>query len=84
MHRTRQHATSGEEEYLQVLFWLHEVGLPMTGANLGRALRLSAPTVSEMVGRLERDGYITRDAERRSASPYRARPTPSGLPAVTG
>lgn len=64
MHRARQHATSGEEEYLQTLFWLHEVGLPMTGANLGRALRLSAPTVSEMVGRLERDGYISRDAER--------------------
>ena len=57
-------ATVAEEEYLQSLFWLKEAGLPMTGANLARAMQLSAPTVHEMVGRLERDGYVTRDAER--------------------
>ena len=32
----------------------------MTGANVARAMQLSAPTVHEMIGRLERDGYITR------------------------
>jgi DtxR family transcriptional regulator, Mn-dependent transcriptional regulator len=58
------HATEAEEEYLQTLFWLYEAGLPMTAANLARAMQLSAPTVSEMVGRLERDGYITRNHER--------------------
>lgn len=57
-------ATVAEEEYLQSLFWLYEAGLPMTGANVARAMQLSAPTVHEMVGRLERDGYITRDKER--------------------
>src|SRR5579875_584690 len=57
-------ATVAEEEYLQSLFWLQEAGLPMTGANLARAMQLSAPTVHEMVGRLERDGYIVRDSER--------------------
>jgi DtxR family transcriptional regulator, Mn-dependent transcriptional regulator len=57
-------ATVAEEEYLQILFWLHEAGLPMTGANVARAMQLSAPTVHEMVGRLERDGYITRDKGR--------------------
>jgi DtxR family Mn-dependent transcriptional regulator len=57
-------ATEAEEEYLQSLFWLHEAGLPMTGANLARAMQLSAPTVSQMVGRLERDGYIARDSGR--------------------
>jgi DtxR family transcriptional regulator, Mn-dependent transcriptional regulator len=57
-------ATVAEEEYLQILFWLHEAGLPMTGANVSRAMQLSAPTVHEMVGRLERDGYITRDKNR--------------------
>jgi DtxR family Mn-dependent transcriptional regulator len=57
-------ATVAEEEYLQILFWLHEAGLPMTGANVARAMQLSAPTVHEMVGRLERDGYITRDKSR--------------------
>jgi DtxR family Mn-dependent transcriptional regulator len=57
-------ATVAEEEYLQSLFWLEEAGLPMTGANVARAMQLSAPTVHEMVGRLERDGYITRARDR--------------------
>jgi len=57
-------ATVAEEEYLQSLFWLHEAGLPMTGANVARAMQLSAPTVHEMIGRLERDGYITRGQDR--------------------
>jgi DtxR family Mn-dependent transcriptional regulator len=57
-------ATDAEQEYLESLFWLFEAGLPMTAANLARAMRLSAPTVSEMVGRLERDGYISRDSDR--------------------
>jgi DtxR family transcriptional regulator, iron-dependent repressor len=59
-----EHATVAEQEYLESLFWLFEAGLPMTGANLSRAMRLSAPTVHEMLGRLERDGYIARNAER--------------------
>jgi DtxR family transcriptional regulator, Mn-dependent transcriptional regulator len=58
------HATVAEEEYLQTLFWLHEVGLPMTGANVARAMQLSAPTVHEMIGRLERDGYIERAPDK--------------------
>jgi DtxR family Mn-dependent transcriptional regulator len=58
------HATVAEEDYLQTLYWLFEAGLPMTGANLARAMQLSAPTVHEMLGRLERDGYIVRDAGR--------------------
>jgi DtxR family Mn-dependent transcriptional regulator len=57
-------ATPAEEEYLQSLFWLQEAGLPMTGANLSRAMQLSAPTVHEMIGRLERDGYVTRGGDR--------------------
>jgi DtxR family Mn-dependent transcriptional regulator len=57
-------ATPAEEEYLETLFWLFEAGLPLTGANMARAMRLSAPTVSEMLGRLERDGYIARRANR--------------------
>ena len=58
------HATAAEEGYLESLFWLFEAGLPMTGANLARAMQLSAPTVHEMLGRLERDGYIVRDSDR--------------------
>ncbi len=61
---TTDTATVAEEEYLQILFWLQEARLPMTGANIARAMQLSAPTVHEMVGRLERDGYITRGQDR--------------------
>ena len=46
------------------IFWLQEAGLPMTGANVARAMQLSAPTVHEMIGRLERDGYVTRGADK--------------------
>jgi DtxR family Mn-dependent transcriptional regulator len=59
-----EHATVAEEEYLQTLFWLQEAKLPMTGANVARAMQLSAPTVHEMIGRLERDGYITRGGDK--------------------
>ena len=59
-----EHVTVAEEEYLQTLFWLYEAGLQMTGANVARAMQLSAPTVHEMVGRLEKDGYITRAADK--------------------
>ena len=59
-----EHATVAEEEYLQTLFWLQEAELPMTGANVARAMQLSAPTVHEMIGRLERDGYITRAQDK--------------------
>ena len=61
---TTEHATIAEEEYLQVLFWLEEAGLPKTGANVARAMQLSPPTVHEMIGRLERDGYITRAGDK--------------------
>jgi DtxR family transcriptional regulator, Mn-dependent transcriptional regulator len=61
---TSESATVAEEEYLQIIFWLQEAGLPMTGANVARAMQLSAPTVHEMIGRLERDDYITRGADK--------------------
>jgi len=57
-------ATVAEEEYLQIMYWLQEAGLPMTGANIARAMRVSAPTVHEMIGRLEADGYVTRAADK--------------------
>src|SRR5205814_5084948 len=57
---TTDQATVAEEEYLQIMFWLEEAGLPITGANIARAMQLSAPTVHEMIGRLEQDGYVKR------------------------
>ena len=67
------HATPAEEEYLQTIYWLMEAELPITGANVARAMQLSQPTVHEMLGRLEQDGYVTRDEDRALAF------TPSGL-----
>jgi DtxR family Mn-dependent transcriptional regulator len=71
-------ATVAEEEYLQSLFWLQEAALPMTATNVARAMQLSAPTVHEMLGRLERDRYITRGADRTIAF------TPSGAEHAEG
>jgi DtxR family transcriptional regulator, Mn-dependent transcriptional regulator len=59
-----EHATPAEEEYLQTIYWLMEAGLPITGANIARAMQLSQPTVHEMLGRLEHDGYVTRGGDR--------------------
>jgi DtxR family Mn-dependent transcriptional regulator len=56
--------TVAEEEYLQSLYWLQEASLPLTAANVARAMQLSPPTVSEMIGRLEEDGYISRAADK--------------------
>ncbi len=57
-------ATVAEEEYLQIIYWLQEAGLPMTGANVARAMQLSPPTVHEMVGRLIDDGYVARNDDK--------------------
>ncbi len=64
MRMSSDHATVAEEEYLQTIYWLEEAGLPITGANVARAMQLSAPTVHEMVGRLEADGYIVRNPDK--------------------
>src|SRR5436305_1171551 len=62
--RVSEMATAAEDEYLQTIFWLEEAELPMTGANVARAMQVSAPTVHEMVGRLESDGFITRNPDK--------------------
>ena len=61
---TSENATVAEQEYLEIMFWLEEAGLPMTGANIARAMQLSPPTVHEMIGRLIGDGYVERNADK--------------------
>jgi DtxR family Mn-dependent transcriptional regulator len=61
---SQETATVAEQEYLEIMFWLEEAGLPMTGANIARAMRLSPPTVHEMIGRLVADGYVERGADK--------------------
>src|ERR1044072_6746709 len=46
------------------MFWLEEAGLPITGANVARAMQLSPPTVHEMIGRLTDDGYVERNPDK--------------------
>jgi DtxR family transcriptional regulator, Mn-dependent transcriptional regulator len=70
---TAAQATVAEEEYLQIIFWLEEAGLQITGANIARAMQLSAPTVHEMIGRLEDDGYIERARDKSLAFTARGR-----------
>jgi DtxR family Mn-dependent transcriptional regulator len=57
-------ATVAEEEYLERIYWLMEAELPITGANIARAMQVSAPTVHEMVGRLTKDGFIVRNDDK--------------------
>jgi len=64
MNTSTGHATDAEEEYLQALFWLQEAELPLTGANVARAMQLSPPTVHEMIGRLVEDGYVAREPDK--------------------
>jgi DtxR family Mn-dependent transcriptional regulator len=61
---SHEQATVAEEEYRQTMYWLREAGLPITGANIARAMQVSAPTVHEMLGRLESDGYVDRAADK--------------------
>ena len=61
---SHEQATVAEEEYLQTIYWLEEAGLPITGANIARAMQVSAPTVHEMIGRLEEDGYVVRAGDK--------------------
>lgn len=46
------------EEYLEAMFELEEVGVPVIRARLAERLGHAAPTVTEMVRRLEDEGYV--------------------------
>jgi DtxR family Mn-dependent transcriptional regulator len=52
------------EEYLETIFALEEEGIPVIQARLAERLRKAAPSVSEMLDRLEAEGLITRSARR--------------------
>jgi DtxR family Mn-dependent transcriptional regulator len=57
-------ATVAEEEYLERIYWLEEAELPITGANIARAMQVSPPTVHEMLGRLVNDGFVSRNEDK--------------------
>ncbi len=50
------------EEYLETIYELEEAGIVPIRARIVERLGVSAPSVSETVKRLEREGYLTLDA----------------------
>ncbi len=52
------------EEYLETIFALEEEGIPVIQARLAERLGKAAPSVSEMLDRLESDGLIARSARQ--------------------
>src|SRR3954454_17364513 len=65
------------EDYLVTIYELRESGIPPMRARLVERLGVSAPTVSETVARLVREGLLTLDAQRVLQL------TPRGLVAAT-
>jgi DtxR family Mn-dependent transcriptional regulator len=57
------------EEYLEAIFSLEEEGIPVIQARLAERLDKAAPSVSEMLERLEADGLILRNGRRISMTP---------------
>jgi DtxR family transcriptional regulator, Mn-dependent transcriptional regulator len=53
------------QEYLESLYWLGEAGIDRTPINLARAMQVSPPSVTEMVGRLGREGLVSRGPDKR-------------------
>jgi len=52
-------SSPASEEYLQVIYTLADEGASVIGARIAEFLGVSAPAVSEMLHRLERDGLLT-------------------------
>lgn len=52
------------EQYLETIYELEESGVPPMRARLVERLGVSAPSVSETVARLEREGHVTLDRAR--------------------
>src|SRR3954467_9708794 len=52
------------EDYLETIYELEESGIPPMRARLVERLGISAPTVSETVARLEREGLLELDEHK--------------------
>jgi DtxR family Mn-dependent transcriptional regulator len=57
------------EEYLETIFALEEEGIPVIQARLAERLDKAAPSVSEMLDRLESDDLITRSSRQITMTP---------------
>ncbi len=57
------------EEYLETIFALEEEGIPVIQARLAERLDKAAPSVSEMLDRLEADDLIVRSSRQIAMTP---------------
>lgn len=64
------------EDYLEMIYRLAAKGGPVIGARLAEAVGVSAPTVTQTVKRMVKDGYIKLNAQKEIAL------TPAGLTEV--
>ncbi len=62
--KTEEILSATVEEYLETIYNLSMEDEPVIGARLAERFHVSAPTVTEMLKRLVRDGYIEMDNKR--------------------
>src|SRR5437588_10734843 len=62
--KTEEPLSATVEEYLETIYNMSAEDEPVIGARLAEKFRVSAPTVTEMLKRLVRDGYVSMDAKR--------------------
>ena len=67
------------EDYLETIYELEESGVPVMRARLVERLGVSAPTVSETVARLEREGLLMLDQQRVVTLTDRGRQAATGV-----
>src|SRR5438270_10182828 len=67
------------EEYLETIYELEESGIPPMRARLVERLGVSAPTVSETVARLEREGLLELDERKLLRLTTRGRTAATGV-----
>src|SRR3954451_2394315 len=67
------------EDYLETIFELEESGIPPMRARLVERLGISAPTVSETVARLEREGLLSLDERKLLRLTDRGRQAATGV-----
>ncbi len=62
--KTEEPLSATVEEYLETIYNIHMEGEVVIGARLAQKFRVAAPTVTEMLKRLVRDGYVEMDHKR--------------------
>ena len=69
-------ASATIEEYLEMVYRLDQKGGPVIGARLAEAVGVSAPTVTQTLKRMVKDGYVRMNARKEIAL------TPAGMEQV--